>query len=134
MHEQATRARCLVAAGQPLKVPGGRYAGQAGAAPRPDLPSFVFAKELTKLLSNRNSCLKDHSNGVELQMRVARGDDSGGRPQGSVGGLAKATTILTKTTAAADPAPTKVTARARANSFILKQQQQQQWLCEQQQV
>ena len=96
--------------------------------------SFVFAKELTKLLSKLKSSLKDHFNGVELQMRVARGDDSGGRPQGSVGGLAKATTILTKTTAAADPAPTKVTARARANSFILKQQQQQQWLCEQQQV
>ena len=38
--------------------------------------SFVFAKELTKLLSNQNWCLKDHFNGVELQMRVARGHDA----------------------------------------------------------
>ena len=40
--------------------------------------SLVFAKELTKLLSKLKSSLKDHFNGVELQMRVARGDDSGG--------------------------------------------------------
>ena len=51
--------------------------------------SFVFAKELTKLLSNQNWCLKDHFNGVELQMRVARGHDAvlGGRPRGLRGGL-----------------------------------------------
>ena len=36
VHEQATHARRLVAAGQPLEVPGGRDAGQDGAAPRPD--------------------------------------------------------------------------------------------------
>ena len=42
--------------------------------------SFVFAKELTKLLSNQNWCLKDHFNGVELRMRVARGDDAVGGP------------------------------------------------------
>ena len=51
--------------------------------------SFVFAKELTKLLSNLNSCLKDHFNGVELPMRVARSDDAGkGWPRGLRCGLA----------------------------------------------
>ena len=50
--------------------------------------SFVYAKELTKLLSNLNWCLKDHFNGVELRMRVARGDDAvGGRPRGLLSGL-----------------------------------------------
>ena len=44
--------------------------------------SYFFAKELTKLLSNLISCLKDCSNGVELQIRVARGDDSGGAALG----------------------------------------------------
>ena len=40
--------------------------------------SFVFAKELTKLLSNLNLCLKDYFNGIKLLMRVARGDDTVG--------------------------------------------------------
>ena len=44
--------------------------------------SFVFAKELTKLRSNLNSCLMDHFNGVELWMSVVRGDDAVGERQG----------------------------------------------------
>ena len=40
VHEQAVRAHRLVAAGQPLEVPGGRDASQAGAEPRPDLPQL----------------------------------------------------------------------------------------------
>ena len=39
--------------------------------------SFFFAEELTKLLSNRNSCLKGHSKGVELQMRWRRATSLG---------------------------------------------------------
>ena len=40
VHEQAVRAHRLVAAGQPLEVPGGRDASQAGAEQRPDLPQL----------------------------------------------------------------------------------------------
>ena len=53
--------------------------------------SFVFAKELTKLRSNLNSCLMDHFNGVELWMSVVREDDAvwerQRRPRSLFGGL-----------------------------------------------
>ena len=52
--------------------------------------SFVSAKDLTKLFSNLNSCLKDHFNGVELRMRMATGDHAvwgGGHPRGLLCGL-----------------------------------------------
>ena len=48
--------------------------------------SFVFALELTKLLSNLNLCLEDHFNGIELVARCD--DDVGERPRELHCGLA----------------------------------------------